>query len=254
MNDSSIQPCSVEIVVPSFDEGDELRLAVERIVQTLSESGIADFLLTIVVDGPMQKTVNAASLVADPRVKVHVLPMNMGKGYAIRTGLAGSSAEVVGFIDGDLDISPTALVDAIHLLKSDNAENVGCVYGSKFHIGSSLSYPASRRFASRVFRLVVTLLFDLYVDDTQTGIKVFRRKAIFDSLEDVSQNGFLFDIELMTAVQRAGFQLVSVPVQINYQYSSSIRFATAMKIFYQTIFLSLSIRRRCSSRHERSAM
>lgn len=229
---------SVEIIVPTFEEGDELRLAVERLISTLAERGISKFVVTIVIDGPIKKTIDAAALVTDQRVRTLVLPMNKGKGNAVLTGFRQSRADVLGFIDGDLDIHPDALIDAIRELSDPQNVHVGCVYGSKFHQQSVVSYPLIRRVLSRGFRAIIRILFSINVDDTQTGVKMFRRSAIEKRLDTVTQSGFLLDIELMKIVADAGWSLLAVPVNVKYHYSSTVSPRVVAQMFIQTLKLA----------------
>lgn len=233
----------LEIIVPSFNEGEELRVAVDRLIERLRDSSVEDFRIRVVVDGPNQRTISAAQDITDERVLIEVLPMNMGKGFAIRHGFRAAESGFIAFIDGDLDISPQAIIDGLMLLQRQVNNQVGCAYGSKFHPDSQVKYPMTRRVFSSIYRFMVQLLFGLSVDDTQTGVKVFRREAVIDHLDDLNQNGFLFDIEILARMSSAGWKCSAIPVIVDYNYSSTIKLKTVARMITQTIQLALQIRR-----------
>lgn len=231
---------SIEIVVPTFNEGDEVRQSVERLIQTLEKSCMSDYMITVIVDGPDKNTIDAANSLVRNNVRSRVLPMNMGKGFALLSGFRESDAELVAFIDGDLDINPEVVVDAYRVLTDHQSASIGCVYASKFHPSSRVQYPRSRKIFSVVFRLLILLLFRLRVQDTQCGMKMFRRRALDEYFVNAKQNGFLFDVEAMYFVKRAGWKFHPVPVEISYNYTSSINWITYCAILRDTLKLKLS--------------
>src|SRR5690606_13381194 len=82
----------------------------------------------------------------DPRVRVLSYNVNMGKGYAVKTGIVKTRGELVMFTDGDLDISPDMISEYIRQL-----EDCDLVIASKRHPLSKYNAPASRKFLSRAF-------------------------------------------------------------------------------------------------------
>jgi len=230
------------LVIPTFDEGDEARLAIRRVIESLSDGGVTNFKLFIVVDGPNLETELATRQIQDPRVVIQVLPENMGKGHAVRIGLGSIEAQFVGYLDGDLDISPRAIHLALNVLQEDSQELVGAVYGSKLHEDSIVEYPFRRRALSRGYRILARRLFGLSVEDTQTGIKIFRHRAVSDLVPQLRENGFLLDIELLARLQKAGWNLTPIPVQIDYNYSSSIGLGTIFRMSVESIRLARRLR------------
>ena len=67
---------------------------------------------------------------AMPELKVLRIPMNGGKGNALRKAFEHASGSVVCFLDGDLDIQPNHITPYVRLLKTDFAD---VVVASKRH-------------------------------------------------------------------------------------------------------------------------
>jgi len=187
--------------------------------------------------------VHEVQKIEDGRVNLIVLPSNQGKGSALRTGFKACNSEFVAFLDADLDIHPSAIVRAINLLSSSENSSVACAYGSKFHVDSKVDYPLVRRVASSFYRQLVKLMFGLYVEDTQTGVKVFRYDELDTALAHSKENRFLFDVELMAICNSFEYKMVPIPVALDYQYSSSINFRSAVVMIYDTVSLGLRLRR-----------
>jgi glycosyltransferase involved in cell wall biosynthesis len=217
-------------------------MCVDRLCETLCAAGIDSYRILIVIDGPIPETVEAASKIVDERVTTRVLPMNRGKGFALRFGFSGLDEEIIAFLDGDLDIHPDVITKGISVLQDPMNLNVGCVYGSKHHIGSEIEYPAIRRALSAGFRLIARVFVGIDISDSQTGAKIFRGNALRECIDSVEEQGFLFDIELLSRLGRNGWSLYSIPVKIRFQYSSTIRLSEIIRMFHGTIRLALRLR------------
>ena len=243
----SHQSKRIAVVVPAFTEGEELRLCVNRLATTLEQAGYHNYRILIVVDGPIRETIEAARKISNQRVLTTVLPMNRGKGHALRIGFSNLDEEIIAFLDGDLDIHPNAISRGIKILQDPSNARIGCVYGSKHHTDSQIQYPISRRILSVLFRLVTKLLVGVEIIDSQTGAKVFNGEALRSCLEEVEEDGFLFDLDLLSRLNKAGWGLYPVPVEINYQYSSTIRITVLLQMARGIILLAIKSRRKTSS-------
>ena len=152
------------------------------------------------------------------RVSVLHYTPNRGKGFAIKHGAGLARSEIVVFIDADLDIHPESIEPLIHLLERTPAD---AVVASKVHPDSNVAYPAFRRMQSGVLRLLIRLLFDLSVADTQTGLKVFRASLLRTCLPHVTSEGFAFDLELLVLANDHHFKVMEGPLELDFRFSST---------------------------------
>jgi len=129
-----------------------------------------------------------------------------GKGWAVREALKHATGEYIGFIDGDMDIHPRMFQRLIPFL-----EDYDIVIGKKQIRGS-----LTRRMVTRVSRAMIRILFRMDYD-SQTGIKLFKREAIPEWDED----GYMFDLEIITKAHDAGFKIIEVPVEVTPYGSTS---------------------------------
>ncbi len=137
-----------------------------------------------------------------------------GKGAAVLAGLRQAKGERVLFIDGGMEIHPKEIRIFMRLM------DIYCcdmVIGSKRHPQSVVAYPWYRRVLSLAFQLLVRLIFDVDVTDTQVGLKLISRPALDAVLPDVRLERYGFDLELLVLAKRAGFgNVLEAPVRLDY--------------------------------------
>lgn len=225
---------AISVVMPAYQEAATIVEAVTRVQQRLS--GAFDAVEIIVVsDGSSDGTADFVreSNLAGVRA-LHYWP-NRGKGFAVRHGVADCTHELVALLDADLDIDPVSLV---WLTDELIIAGVAAAVAAKSHPASEVAYPWTRRLLSRGYRLFVGCLFRLHVAETQTGAKVFRRQALAEALEGVTTDGFAFDVDLLANLRRRGYEVVSGPVRINFQYSAHVPVKTVFTMTRDTLRLA----------------
>ena len=148
-----------------------------------------------------------------------------GKGWALREAFIESKGDQVAFIDGDGDIEPRMLLRLLPFLDDFDA-----VVGSK----RITHAPLRRKIMTHVTRIWFRFLFGVSVD-TQTGIKLFRRAALSTFSNYWEANGFIFDVEIIANIQKRGYKIVEVPVEV--EMKSQLAFKTIWTIFWESIWL-----------------
>jgi glycosyltransferase involved in cell wall biosynthesis len=192
----------------------------------------------VVLDGPDLIAERELQLIRLPNVRYSVLPSNQGKGSALRYGARQAKTRFVAFLDADLDIHPKSLVAAFEELQRADSPAVVGAYGSKFLVDSEVDYPIVRRLASSTFRRLVRLLFEIDIQDSQTGMKVFRTEPLHQILDLSTEERFLFDIEIFSLLARFGYVFIPVPVEINYQFTSTINVLGSFRMLLETLVLA----------------
>jgi glycosyltransferase involved in cell wall biosynthesis len=156
----------------------------------------------------------------------------MGKGFALRYGVARSRGQIVTFIDGDGDIDPAQISAYLQIMRETGAD---IVVGSKRHPASQVIYPPLRRLYSAVYQLLLRLLFRLEVRDTQVGLKLFRRAVLAAVLPRIVVKRYAFDLELLVVARHLGFShVVEAPVRIGRRFSSTINRRAIVSILWET--------------------
>ena len=158
-----------------------------------------------VIDGDVDKTRLRAQKVAGAFSEVGVVgyTKNMGKGHAVRFGMAKSKGDIVGFIDAGIELNPNGLS---MLLEHFEWYRADIIIGSKRHPASKVFYPWQRRIISFVYQMVVRILFGLKVRDTQVGMKFFRREVLEKTMPRLLIKSMAFDAEMLAVANYLGYK------------------------------------------------
>ena len=114
-----------------------------------------------------------------------------------------SKGQIIGFIDGDGEISPRFIPRFYEEIKDGK---IDVAVGKKQNMKKSVV----RKVYSLGFRFVCLLLFGLPVE-TQTGIKLFDRKV---KKLHIHNDSYLFDLELIIACKEKSMTIKEIPVEL----------------------------------------
>lgn len=222
----------ISVVVPSYMEGATIVESVERMITQFDADFAGSFEIVVVIDGDVDGTAANLRQIEDPRVRVIQKPRNEGKGGALQDGFRAAKGFTLAQLDADLDLHPLN-VGVLHQHMKHNSLDV--VVGSKFHRDSKVAYPSVRRIQSRCYQLIVQMLFGLMLSDTQTGVKVFTRDSLFAVLDQVDEKGFVFDLDLLSALSDSGYRLGEGPVVLDYHFDSTLPPGAAVTMLARTV-------------------
>jgi glycosyltransferase involved in cell wall biosynthesis len=226
------------VVVPYYNPGPNLAGHVAQVIGVLRDRAIS-FEVIAVSDGSTDGSdVGLADLGAE--VRVVYLPVNQGKGRALRVGFGLGRGSYLGFIDGDGDIPAPVLGEFVSCIQKERPD---FAIGSKRHPDSVVVYPRLRRFYSWGYQLLTRLLFGLDVTDTQSGIKLARREIVTELLPILEEDGFTFDLELLAVARRLGYtRVVELPVEIRERFSSTVSPRAVFDMLVDTVRLTWRLR------------
>ena len=197
---------SVSVVVPVFNEADFVGEALPKLVEAMESVG-ASYRVIIVENGSTDGTAEKSREVArDMPAEVLSLP-NPDYGAAMREGFIKADADWI--VNFDIDYFSGEFVQTV----LDQPDDVDLVIASKRDPDSDDRRPLIRRIATRVFNLLLRTILDSGVTDTP-GMKGFRRKLVDDLAPQVISTKDLFDTELVIRAERAGYEIVEVPVRV----------------------------------------
>jgi len=225
----------MSIVMPAYNEE---KLIYNSIMTTLEvvQQFTEKLELIVVNDGSIDQTKNEIlrAKAQDKRIKIVSSEKNRGKGRAIISGITEACGEYIAFLDADLELFPDQLQGYLTEMEQSG---VDVVIGCKFHKDSKLKYPLKRKVMSMGYYVMLRILFHLHVKDTQTGIKLFRARALKPVAHLIRTSGFAYDIELLVALHRRGCTIKQMPVHVVYvreRESKRIVFKDVLKAFKDT--------------------
>lgn len=229
----------LSLVVPVFNGARHIATNVREVIDSLETLG-QPFEVIVVCDGSTDGSAARAREVVDPRVRVLDYPVNAGKGHAIMHGLAVAGGRLQGWLDSDLDIAPSVIVEAARRFE---AGPVDAVVGSKRHPDSRVSYPWIRRVYSAGFQVLVAILFRVNTPDTQVGAKLFRRELLETVRPLLLVKRWAFDLEVLAVGAEFGFDRIEqAPVELKYRFSgTSIDWRAVFRMFQDTLAVAYRI-------------
>lgn len=198
----------LSLVVPAFNEAEVVADTVERIDEFLRETGLS-YEIVLGDDGSTDATAEKVEALGLSRVRVIRRP-HRGKGAILSYTLGRTTGRYAGFIDADLEISVSYLPEFLAAL--ENGHDVAI--GSKVLDPELNNHrPMSRRMTTAGYNLLARLLFRSPLSDHQAGFKLFRGNVIRSVVSDVTNDGWLWDTEVLIACQRADCSIKEIPVK-----------------------------------------
>src|SRR4029079_9512304 len=200
----------LSVIIPVYNEEQTIHEVLER-VAAVDLPGI-EMEIIVANDGSTDGTRRAIDDRRLPReLPVHVYhsPINLGKGAAVRLGLACATGDVLLIQDADLELDPAEYVRLLAPIREGRAD---VVYGSRF-LAPTAKVPFKARAANRFLTLLTNLLFAGQLTDMETAYKVMRR----DALAGIRLRCVGFDIEpeLTARLLRAGPRIVERAISYN---------------------------------------
>lgn len=200
----------LSIIIPSYNEADYILSCLKKVCQVKIDGWTKEII--VVDDGSTDNTLDLLNKFNQKqKIKIIRLPINQGKGAALKKGITQATGDVIIIQDADLEYDPK---DYPNILFQFENKKVNVVYGSRI-LGEKI-YQNKR--AGLFFLLgglaltkVVNLLFGTKLTDQPTGYKCWRRKFSKGLLKYCRAKGFEFEIE-MTAFFSKMVTIKEIPI------------------------------------------
>ena len=228
----------VTIVIPAFNEAHRLPNTLTHLNQWIAGRTEA-FDVIVVDDGSTDSTSDLS--VDYPAVHFESLPVNVGKGAAVRSGMLLAKGELILMMDADL-ATPMSEFD---ILFAEIRNGADVAIGSRPLRSSTLAVrqPILREVAGRIFNCIVQSVSGLPFKDTQCGFKLWRSGPAKDCFARCKVDGFAFDVESLVVAKARGYTVVEVGVRWAHQpgaaafTSPSSYMRHAMRMIADTILI-----------------
>lgn len=199
----------LSVVVPAFNEERGLARTIEEILDAASTRQHAVEIL-VVDDGSKDCTFEVAkSYCIDPRVRVF-RTAHIGKGHALRTGIAHSTGAAIVFCDADLPVPANAILDLAMCARA--RDDVLCV-GTRIPATQGVCVSKLPRICMAwAYRRYVRAIVPGLPSDPNSCAKVAHGEWLRSSIALSRENGFAFDVELMLIALTSGIRITEFDV------------------------------------------
>ncbi len=224
----------ISIVLPAYNEAKRIKKAVERVINTAKSIGY-DFEVIIAEDGSTDGTDKIASELAKKYAEVRHIHSNerLGRGRALKNAFKEAKGDIVVYMDVDLS---TDLKHLKELVDSIAVEGYDIATGSRLLKDSKAERPVKRAIASKVYNSLVRLLLGSKIKDHQCGFKAFKRDVILKICEDVKDNHWFWDTEVLVLAQKRGYKVKEIPVVWKQSEDTKVRFGRDSLYMFSQIF------------------
>jgi glycosyltransferase involved in cell wall biosynthesis len=197
-------PVMLSILMPAYNEGRTIAYAIGQVLSVTYPCPIE---LIVIDDGSFDNTADVLKTIDDPRVVVTSHPYNRGKGAAILTGLALVKGTHVVPFDADLEYEPR---DLLSLLEPALLGRSDVVYGSRLFGANTVFQSYRYAMGNKVTTLMANVLFDSYISDLHTCLKLMPTRLLRDLI--LQEQGFGLDTEITAQVLKLGYRPFEVPI------------------------------------------
>ena len=203
----------ISVIIAAFNE--EKRLPGNLVkIESFLESLKMEHEIIVVDDGSSDLTA-AVSRALSYRIKnllVIRYEKNMGKGYALRTGVAASQGDIVLLSDADLS---APIEEMLLLLPQITENNYHAAIGSRAMADSNIikKQPWWRQVMGRIFNKFVHLFVLDAFRDTQCGFKLFDGATARRLFREARINRFAYDVEILALALSRGCRVCEAPIR-----------------------------------------
>jgi glycosyltransferase involved in cell wall biosynthesis len=229
-----VEPIKLSIVVPAYNEGQNVAVVVEQAIQTLAENDwVESYELILVDDGSTDDTGQIARNMGQEYECVRVIhhPTNQGFGAALKTGYDNARGEYVTLIAGDGEIG---MDQALNLFRE--------IGEADLMVSKRLrSVPAYREVLSWGVRLLMRFIVGFDASEAD-GIHVIRRDVL-QELNLRSKTGLL-NLEILMQCFARGCVIKSGFMQASPRLSGKSKVTnlpTILKTLWEMIKLRVAL-------------
>jgi dolichyl-phosphate beta-glucosyltransferase len=226
----------ISIIVAAYNEEKRIIPSLFAIRDYCISKNI-DNEIIVVNDGSTDNTrrVSTEKIPHIPNLKVIGYDTNMGKGYALRTGVLSSKGDFVLLTDADLSTPIEELSKLLHLIHNKVCD---IAIGSRALALSQIlkKQPWWRQGMGKLFNKIVKSLIIDDFDDTQCGFKLFTGESARTLFKEARINRFAYDVEILALAKRNGYRIREVPIMwVNSPQSKVNPMTDSVQMFFDLL-------------------
>jgi hypothetical protein len=234
----SEEKVEISLVLPAHNEAGRIEEVVRQTKKALREIS-SSFEIIIAEDGSTDGTDEIAKKIEamDSSVRCIHSEERLGRGKALKRAFKIAKGEILAYMDVDLSTDMKYLK---HLIEAIKDENYDFATGSRMLEGSEVKRGFKRNMMSRVFNFLVRKVLKSKIRDHQCGFKSFCSSSLMSVIDDIEDNHWFWDTEMLVRAQRKGYKVKEFPVRWEDKGKGGTKvkaFADSFYMFYKIIKL-----------------
>ncbi len=197
---------TVNVLIPTYNEAATILEILNRVADQTVEG--VEFDVIVVDDGSTDRTVELLEGHPELYSKLIKMPVNGGKGAAVRAGLKEAAGDYILFQDADLEYDPN---DYPWLLKPVVRYNADLVMGSRL---IAPRFTRVHNFWNKVGNRLITFIFNILNNTTFTDIYscylLYRRDLV--NPDELVSDGWEQQAEILSRAMKGARMIYEVPV------------------------------------------
>jgi glycosyltransferase involved in cell wall biosynthesis len=170
----------VTVVIPCLNEEEGIQKVLDEVPTFVDE-------IIVVDNGSTDRTAEIAR-----KMGAHVISeLHRGYGRAYKSGFAQATGDIIITLDGDHSYPVDALS---YLIEAFMHCRVGFLSASRLPVLSESAMSTKHKIGNRILSFVMSILFFQWINDSQSGMWVFRRNAL--ERMNLTSDGMAFSEEI----------------------------------------------------------
>lgn len=201
----------LSIIIPVYNEETYIARSLENVVNAKIPGWEKEIIA--VNDGSTDNTLNLLKRFSQNNSKLVIISYSnrLGKGAALKKGIAQATGDFVIIQDADLEYDPN---DYLAILSRYENEDVNIVYGSRI-LGAKIFHNYNANFLFYLGGITLTKIFNYFFDtkltDLPTCYKSWRNNLSDELLKYCRTDGFEFEVELTVFLAKKS-KIIEVPI------------------------------------------
>ena len=162
---------NISIVIPAYNEGENLKKLINNIYQTFENTNYKnEYEILIINDGSTDytETVVMSVLKNYKNLTLINLKKNVGKAYALDSGIQDARGNIIATMDADLQYKTDDLIKMLEIINQGN----DLVNGRR----TARKDNSITKFFSTIYNFILRFFTRIELNDFFSGIKVFRKE------------------------------------------------------------------------------
>ena len=195
----------ISVVIPSYQEGENLRNILPRLGERLAETGVPYEILCVDTMEPLDDTESVCGECGATYVR---RAGGNNYGDAIRTGFRTAQYSYTVVMDGDGSHDPKC----IHEFYDAIREGHDLIIGSRYTKGGDTENPFILKAMSYVLNVTYRLMFGIKVKDVSDSYRMYRTEQVRSLELECDNFDIVEEILIKLSMSRKGYDIKEVPI------------------------------------------